>query len=223
MNDVIDQAYADLAELRTRFSDLDEALVPGTPRRAVSRDLTPGERRRLDLQAREDRETKEVNLVRGIAASGYSAAPFRAEVFDARVAIEHGVFTLDSEVAERLGLTQEWGSVAETITRLIGRLNLVATDAGLAARVRNEARRMNRLAGRALGEQEPVVRIDGRCPHCDAKSLRAFPDRELVMCISGACQCEDDECGCRRRTVARFHHEWSFAEWPGLAAKLGAA
>lgn len=222
MSEVIDQAYADLVELRTRFPDLREALMPGTPRRWVTQELTPGQKRRLDLQARADRETKEVNIVRGIVASGHGSAPIRAEVLDAQAAIEHGVFTLDGEVCERLGLTPELGGVVETITRLVHRLRLVATDEGLAAHVRSEARRLNRIAGRALGEHEPVVRIDGRCPHCDARSLRAFPDRELVVCVRGGCQCADESCGCRGAN-ARFRHMWSYAEWPSLAETLEGA
>lgn len=220
-DDMIDQAFADLSELRTRFPDLREALTPGTPRRWTYQEMSPGQKHRLNVQARADRDARDTNTVRGIVASGHSAAPIRTEVLDAQAAIEHGVYTLDGEIAERLDLTPQWGDVTETITRIIKRLWRVDPIDELAAHVRNEARRLNRIAGRALGESEPVVPIDARCPHCDAKSLRAFPDRDVVLCTNGSCQCGDGDCRCHRERA--HHHEWNYTEWPGLAAELGAA
>ncbi|MEV7969016.1 hypothetical protein AB0O34_23940 [Sphaerisporangium sp. NPDC088356] len=72
----------------------------------------------------------------------------------------------------------------------------------------------------ALGDTEPVHRLDARCPICDARSLRALPDRELVVCVNGSCQCGDDECGCHYERPRR--HQWDYDEWPWLAHVLGA-
>ncbi|GAT68886.1 hypothetical protein PS9374_04551 [Planomonospora sphaerica] len=186
-------------------------------RRWTQRDLTAEQRSRMDKTARAERAVKDENLARGITTLGGGRAPLRLEVLDAETVITYGVVELKAAVCERLGLTPRTGvTPVEAITRMIGLLDRIAAHEDLAEHVLSEARAMNSRAGHVLGDAEPVVRLDARCPICSAKSLRAFPDRELVVCVNGSCRCEDEGCGCRLERPVR--HRW---EYHALAVELG--
>jgi hypothetical protein len=48
--------------------------------------------------------------------------------------------------------------------------------------------------------------------------MRAFPERELIICVNGDCRCHADDCPCQWERPIR--HRWSFSEWPWLATVL---
>lgn len=214
-----DRIYVELSELRDRVPRLDDALAGGTPRRWAERDLTPAERARLDYQAIQDRAAKDANLRRGFSALGEARAPLSIYVLDAMVTIEAGVVAIETTVCEWLTLTPLAGATThQRITRLIGLLGRIEALDELAAWVDTEAARLNRYARSALGDTEPVHKIRARCPICDAMSLRAFPERELVVCCNDECRCTDQACACNRERPRR--HRWPYAQWPWLAQVL---
>src|SRR5690606_36897653 len=136
-----------------------------------------------------------------------------------QVDVEMSVRELEEAVCERLGLTVlEAVSTADRITRLIGLLDRVSQYEDLADHVFCEARRLSRQIRQALGNAEPVHKLRGRCPHCGSKSIRAFTEREIIMCINPTCACTDDDCVCQDDRPGR--HIWAFDVWPTLAEEL---
>ncbi|MCG5220283.1 hypothetical protein [Streptosporangium sp. KLBMP 9127] len=215
----IDHTYQALATVRDALPALEDALAPGTPRRWSQRDLTPDQRGQMDALARLERDAKEGNLAQGIKALGTGRAPLDLAVLDALAVITVGVAELEAAVADRLGLTPlHRASTAARITRIIGLLDRIAVQDDLAGHVEAEAVRLARSARRALGDTEPVHQLDARCPVCDSRSLRAFPERGLVMCVNASCQCTDVECLCHHPRPRR--HWWPANEWPLLARVL---
>ncbi|MDH2429333.1 hypothetical protein [Sphaerisporangium sp. TRM90804] len=215
----IDLVYADLDNLRSSLPQLRAALVPGTPRRWSQHDLTDEARARADALAVAEREAKHVNMGQGLKSLGDGRAPLSLSVLDVLADIEAAVVDLEAAVVDRLGQTRLAGaSPAERITRLVGLLDRIAATEDLAEHVADEAHRMKRQARRALGDVEPVHRLAGRCPICDGMSLRAMPERELVVCVNVACRCNTDECPCNATQPRR--HRWLYNEWPWLAQLL---
>lgn len=214
-----DAAYEHLAALRALLPDLDEALIPGTPRRWAQQDLTPAQRARQDALAAVERETKAENIARGIKALGDGRAPLRLDVLDAIADITAGVSELEESITDRLGITPLIGAAtADRITRIVSLLDRAVLYPDLAEHVHTEAARLHRAAARALGDSETVRRLNARCHVCDARSLRAFMDRELIVCVSDSCRCNDDTCGCHDDPPRR--HKWPFSTWPWLAELL---
>lgn len=215
----IDYVYDALAALRSYLPLLDDALQPGTPRRWSQTDLTDEQRERLDVQARAEKAAKHANLAVGIKALGDGKAPLRLDVLDWIADIDAGVAALESAVCEQLQLAPlQYGKTGARIAHIVGLLERVAGWPDLADHVTAEAVRLRRLAGRAVGDNEPVHRIGGRCPICSAKSLRAFPDREVVVCVNSDCHCADEECPCWWEPPR--HHRWGLESWPALADAL---
>lgn len=214
-----DRIYDSLSELRDRIPRLGDALVGGTPRRWAQRDLTPTERARQDHQAREDRLAKDLNTKLGLYGVGDSRAPINLSALDALDAIHKGVPEIEKAVCEWLGITPLAGaSPGERITRIIGLLRRIETLPDLAEYVETEAARLNRWARSALGEAETVHRLTGRCPICDAVSLRVFTERELVICVNDACVCDDPDCRCDPDPPRRpRRHRWPRKQWELLA------
>jgi len=214
-----DKTYEALSGLRAALPDLDEALVPGTRRRWTQRDLTDEQRAHLDRLAREERAAKEETLRRGLVVLGDSRAPLDLTVLDAALDIAAAVAELEDAVCDRLGLTPlARASTCDRINRLIGLLDRVAAIPDLGDHVHSEAVRLHGMARRALGDTEPIHRLNARCPICGAKSLRAFPERQIVACVNTACRCAEAECECHADRPGR--HRWVFAEWPELADQL---
>ncbi len=217
---ISDRTYEALAELRTRLPLLREALVPGTPPRWSQRGLTPEAIERRAEAERRERDDRAWNIALGIKVIGSSPAPLRLEVLDTESVITEGVAVLEVTVCQWLDITPLTGAAsAERITRLVGLLDRIAALEELAGYVLDEARRLNRRAAAALGDTEPVHRIDGRCPVCRAKSLRAFPEREVVACANSGCRCDDEACPC----ADGRRHVWTFDYWPALAELLAVA
>lgn len=214
-----ERTYEALDALRDALPDLDEALTPGTPRRWSQRDLTPERRAKLDALARLEREDKQANLARGLKTLGTGRAPLRIDVLDTAVDITHAVAELEDAVCDRLGQTPLAGATtAQRITRLVGLLDRIAEQRDLAEHVEVEAHRLAQRARLALGDVEPVNPLDARCPICDAMSLRAFPERDVVVCINPDCRCDQDDCPCHRPRPRR--HRWPATEWEWLAQVL---
>ncbi|WP_375540824.1 hypothetical protein [Streptomyces sp. TRM64462] len=154
------------------------------------------------------------NPHRGAPAARTSggAAPLRLHVSDAVRDITDGVVELDEAVHDRLRLPRpRRAQVPQRLARVAELLERAGDDPVLLAHVRDEARRMARRCARELGEAEPVVRVQGRCPWCDSVSLRAFPARRQVLCVNPACHCDDVLCDCR--TDPAYRHFWPEEEW----------
>jgi hypothetical protein len=217
----IDYVYDALAAVRDAIPQLPEALIPGTPRRWTQSDLTEEQRRRMDARARDERDAKAVLLAYGMKALGEGKAPLRLDVLDAEVEIRVGVYELEDAACERLDLTPlDCATTEGRIARLIGLLRRIDDHEDLAEHVASEATRLRRLASRAIGDSEPVHRINGRCPICSAVSLRAFPEREVIVCVNPGCRCSDEDCPCWWEPSRR--HRWLLAQWSTLAVAIGA-
>lgn len=214
-----DHIYNGLNDLRGQIPALHEAITPGTPRRWMQRDLTDAARTRADEQARAEREAKEINAARGITTSGTGRAPLRIDVLDALDAIEHGLIDVEVRVCERLGLTPltRFDS-RQRIARLVVLLGRISGLPDLAEDVLDDINRMSATAARALGDSERIHRIDARCPICTCLSLRAFPERERVICVNNYCRCTEGGCPCQDEFPSR--HSWHWVEWPQLAKML---
>lgn len=215
-----DHIYASLNELRGRLPLLDEALAGGTPRRWTERDLTDAQRERLDAQAFQDRAARAWNTRHGrTTALGDSRAPLALNVLDTVTAIGSGVIAIEKATCEWLGITPLVDAgTGQRITRIIGLIRRIEALEELAIYVDAESARLNRWAGSAIGDTEPVHKIKARCPICDAKSLRAFPHRELVICVNANCVCDQQDCRCTADRPLR--HRWPYDQWPWLAQVL---
>ncbi|MFD7220754.1 hypothetical protein ACFV9P_07040 [Streptomyces sp. NPDC059892] len=206
--------------LARQFPDLLDELAPGRAAPAATRAPTPG-RPAPDLQIRaERRDALRNEQVHGLAVPGHTAAPLRLYVSDAIRDITDGVVELDEAVHHKLGLPRpRRAQVPERLLRIAGLLDRIAAEPVLARHVRDEARRMARRCARTLGDTEPMVRVNGRCPWCDSVSLRAFPSRRAVLCVNPACRCGEDACDCAADPA--FRHFWEAAEWAALAEAAG--
>lgn len=219
MTTSMEATYERLNSLRASLPLLDEALHVGTPRRWSERDLTAEQRVRQDALAVLERHAKEVNAAKGIKTLGNSKAPLRIDVLDARRDIATALAELEDAVTERLGITSLIGvTMATRIGRLVGLLDRVALHPDLADHVHAEAVQLAHAAARGIGDVEAVHRMNARCPHCDSRSMRALPERELVSCVNDSCRCDDDECQCHSATPRR--HRWPYSQWPNLAELL---
>ena len=210
------RTYDHLNALRDALQHFDDALLPGTPRRWAERDLTPEQRARLDARAAEEREAKLVNLARGIKALGDGKAPLRLEVLDAAADITMSLSDLEDAICDRLGLTPLASPTTfDRIRRIIDLLDRIDLHEDLADHVHAEARRLRRVASAAIGDVEEIRKLKFRCPICDATSMRAFVERELIICVNEGCVCSDDDCPCHWDRPRR--HRWPVEQWPWLA------
>ncbi|WP_240045803.1 hypothetical protein [Streptomyces sp. L-9-10] len=206
--------------LARQFPDLLDELAPGRATPTPTPVTTPG-RPAPDARLRaERRDALRNEQVHGLAVPGHSAAPLRLYVSDAIRDITDGVVELDEAVHHKLGLPRpRRAQVPERLLRIAGLLDRIAAEPVLARHVRDEARRMARRCARTLGDTEPMVRVNGRCPWCDSVSLRAFPSRQAVLCVNPACRCGEDACDCAADPA--FRHSWEAAEWAALAEAAG--
>ncbi|SEU38695.1 hypothetical protein [Nonomuraea wenchangensis] len=210
----VDKTYSELAAIRGGLPLLSEAMIPGTPRRWVERDLSESEIARQGAEHKADRIERVTNLAKGLKPTGNSRAPLNLAVLDTQMSIEEVVKELEEAVCERLGLSVLAStSSADRITRLISLLDRIALDEDLAEHVLAESRRMGRQVRQALGDAEVVHKIRARCPICGSKSIRAFTERELIACINPGCRCDDDDCVCQQD----LRHLWAYSQWPALA------
>lgn len=219
----VDKAYSELAAIRGQLPLFEDAMMPGTPRRWSERDLPPAEIARQAAEVREDRINRIENSAKGLKPTGNSKAPLNIGVLDAQVDVLDSVKELEEAVCERLGLTALAGRndgvyavhlAVSRITRIIGLLDRIVTDRDLSEHVLAESARMSKKSRRALGDDEPVHKIKARCPICDALSLRAFPDREVIVCVNTRCLCDEEACSCHWERPAR--HRWVFDQWADL-------
>ncbi|MEU8889223.1 hypothetical protein [Streptomyces sp. NPDC048442] len=219
-----------LGLLVRQLPDLHAELAPGTGARACDRPAPDAaELASRDALIRQERgEALRNEGAHGLTAPGHSAAPLRLHVSDALRDIGDGVRELDEAVHDKLGIGRpRRASVPQRLRRIGGLLPRIEAHPVLAAHVRDEARRMARRCGRALGDTETLVRVGGRCPWCDSVSLRAFPARRAVLCVNPGCRCSGAECDCR--TDPAFRHVWREEAWVALASggadteELGAA
>ncbi len=217
----IDRAYSELDSLRVGLGLLPEAMHIGTPRRWIERDLSQAQLDRQGQEHKADRIERIENAAKGIKPAGNSKAPLRLEVLDALVDIEESVKELEAAVCDRLGLTPlESADTEERINRLIKLLNRIDEDEDLAKHFMRESARLNRTARSAIGDSEPVYKIKARCIICDSLSLRAFTERNIVMCVNSYCRCDDEECPCHNDRPAK--HSWPYELWESLSKALDA-
>ncbi|MGW0698727.1 hypothetical protein ACWD0A_05190 [Streptomyces sp. NPDC002867] len=203
------------ASLVRQFPELAEELAPG--RRSPAGTATAAPHPGCDELIREERrEALFLQQRHGLAVPGHGAAPIRLHVSDAIRDISDGVVELEEAVRARLGLPRPGrAAVVERLRRTTALLDEIAGHPDLARHVRDELRRMARRCARTLGDTETVVRVSGRCPWCDSVSLRAFPDRRLVLCVNPACTCTVEDCGCQDDPA--YRHLWPQERWGELA------
>ncbi|WP_320784713.1 hypothetical protein [Streptomyces sp. CRN 30] len=206
------------ATLLRRLPDLLDELAPSAGSRTTAARRAPGPAERAAQAAllREEREEALRNeKEHGLAVPGHSAAPVRLHVSDALRDITDGVVELEEALYDRLGLGRpRRAALPERLVRVGGLLGRTAADPVLARHARDELRRMARRCARALGETETMVRLPGRCPWCDSVSLRAFPDRDAVLCVNPGCRCGSPDCDCA--TDPAFRHLWKREAWEAL-------
>ncbi|MEU9555077.1 hypothetical protein [Streptomyces fumanus] len=204
--------------LLRHFPDLLDELAPSAGSRPRAQPHVPGPAERAARAAllREEREEALRNeQEHGLAVPGHAAAPVRLHVSDAVRDITDGVTELEEALYDRLGLGRpRRAPVPERLARIAGLLGRTAADPVLARHARDELRRMARRCARALGETETMVRLPGRCPWCDSVSLRAFPDRDAVLCVNPGCRCGSTDCDCA--TDPAFRHLWERDAWDAL-------
>jgi hypothetical protein len=173
-------------------------------------------------------------------APGYSRSPASDDALSVLVSVGTDLAWLEDSIRTTLGFTalDEQDELHEahrhrnSMSRLSGRdpmqaaawlrdaLPALVEHAEMARHVDRELTRMTRTVRRSLGDIEPVHLIKAPCPICDCLSLRAFPERELIVCIHENCQCSDPDCGCTNST-RRFRHRWRRDQWSWLAQVLG--
>ncbi len=73
---------------------------------------------------------------------------------------------------------------------------------------------MSRQAARALGDVEQINKLKERCTICGALSLRAFPERGVVVCANDECRCGEESCGCNADRPRR--HQWPISFFAAL-------
>ncbi|MCF6525487.1 hypothetical protein HOY81_20770 [Streptomyces sp. JJ36] len=182
--------------MRRQYPELLTELAPGG--------RSPGAPRRAPGPATPDRRT----------------APLRLHVSDALRDVTDGVVELEEAVRDRLGLGRpRQAPVPERLDRLLALLDRTAAHPVLAEHVHAEARRMARRCARTLGDTEPMAPVAGRCPWCASVSLRALPERALVMCINPGCRCDDPGCDCFTEPAHR--HVWPEHALPAAPAGEG--
>jgi hypothetical protein len=205
-------AQASLDEIRKLWPDLDSSLELGTARRWTERPDTEDEAHRRQQQDAAER------LDRTPEAPGYTRAPLNITVLDTLIAETFALVELEQEIREKLGFRQVPARDAVEAAGWIGSaLPALQNDPDLLEHTRREADRCARALRAALNDAEPVHPIKAGCPVCDAMSLRAFPEREVIACINPACRCGDAGCGCQdgRR------HRWRATGWDWLAQVIG--
>lgn len=217
MSDSIDRdqihADANLSEIRRLWPQLAEALHPGTARRWSEHQDDEEQAARRDALARQERAERDMD------APGYTRAPAVIPVLSTLIAERFAMVELEDNVRDVLGFASLRGrDTVEACMWISSAVPALADHPDLLEHVRRETSRSLRAVKRAIGDSEQVQRIKAPCPICGSLSLRAFPERELVVCINGDCRCAHDECGCQdgRR------HRWVYDEWPWLAGLLNA-
>ncbi|MEC4016410.1 hypothetical protein [Streptomyces sp. H27-D2] len=201
-----------------QFPELIHDLAPGKRSPAARPDLGRPALEAQGTRHRQERQDALWNEQRhGTTPIGGGSAPVRLFISDTIRDITDGVAELEEAVRERLGLVRNRPApVPMRLRRIAALLELIDARpelTGLATHMEHETRRMARRCARALGDSEQIVRVGGRCPWCDSVSLRAFPERQAVLCINPACRCSDPECPCSDDPA--YRHCW--AEPPVVA------
>lgn len=200
-----------LSDLRERLPHLRAALVPGTPRRSSGAGIGARVRTRLDELVRAERAERVDLAARGIKVSGDGKTPLVLSVLDSERHILTMITRLEAQSCEWLGLTPLAGAdAAHRISRVIGMLNALNRHQPWIEHVADEAGRLARRAARAIGEIEPITRFSSRCPICRARSLRALPERELVVCANAGCTSMCAVPACAHLTAGR--HVWLYGD-----------
>lgn len=171
---------------------------------------------------------------------GYTRSPVSDDALSVLVSVGTDLVWLEDNVREQLDLAplDERDPVREAHRhrhgqpRLAGRDPLTAAKwllkalpaltehADLARHVEQECRRLARTVRYALGDVEDVHPIKAPCPVCSCMSLRAFPERELIVCVNDRCSCTDPSCRCDAVDHPR-RHRWPRDQWDWLAQVLG--
>ncbi|MEU8133595.1 hypothetical protein [Streptodolium elevatio] len=146
---------------------------------------------------RADRAAARANLRVGLTGLAPTRAPIRIHVSEALRDITDGVTELEEAVCDRLRIRRpQRAGTGETIRHLLRLLAHIDTAPVLAHHARDESRRMARRASCALGDDGPMLRLPGTCPHCDCVSMRHLPLDGVVWCANPDCRCTTADCGC---------------------------
>jgi hypothetical protein len=168
-------------------------------------------RSRLDDLVRAERDERAGLAARGLKVSGESPAPLVLSVLDSERHILTMIKRLEVQACVWLGLTPlASADVGDRIARLIGLLGRLSAHQPWIEHVAAEAGRLARRVRRAIGDVEPMTRFTARCPLCRARSLRALPERELVICVNGGCAeaCVLAVCVC----ASAGRHIWPYGD-----------
>lgn len=171
---------------------------------------------------------------------GYTRSPIADDQLSVMVSVSADLAWLEDDVREKLGFIplDEHDPVREAhrhrhgVPRLAGRdamaaatwlrdaLPALTEHADLARHVADELSRLRRTVRRSLGDTEDVHPIKAPCPICSCMSLRAFPERELIVCVNDRCRCSEAGCPCTSTSHPQ-RHRWTRDRWPWLAQVLG--
>ncbi|MGI5293295.1 hypothetical protein ACQEVF_59660 [Nonomuraea polychroma] len=165
----------------------------------------------MDELVRAERAERVDLAARGIKVSGDGKAPLVLSVLDSERHILTMIKRLEVQACYWLGLTAlEGAEPAQRIGRLIGLLGRLDVHEPWIEYVAAESGRLARRAARAMGDVEPITRFTARCPLCRARSLRALPERELVVCANGGCveACAMPSCVC----LSAGRHIWRYGD-----------
>lgn len=211
-------AYEALSALRTDLTRLEDLQGEGPIRRATSWGPTPEQIAQAGRRHLAERADTLHQLSKGLAPIGASPAPADLVVLDTIRDVRIDLGDLQDACLERHAPDL---APAHTSARRIGRiitlLPKIGADEILLDHVLAETRRMRARVRYALGENEEIRQLADRCPHCNARSLRALIDRGLVVCSNTMCRCTDPTCSCHDETDHR-RHQWAATDFMEHAA-----
>lgn len=230
-----DHIIAAVGQLRSSWSWLKEATVPG-PTRRQQHHLTGAARRQLDREASAERADRHALLVSKRVPTGHTPAPTNVSAIDARARIAESVDSLAWQMASHLR-TRKYqasyrpdGRTADTtVTAALDwiTINVVNVDDHDFLTEAYECLIGDvQLAQVVSGTGPPRRPFAAECPACGRRSLTwdcSSPDyREWsVQCGNGRCRCSGVDCPCKlpeRRPG--MVHLWLEAGWERFAEQL---
>lgn len=205
-----------LAQLARKLAELVAALRAGDRLPHPQQAPTPAQAAASAALAAQERWDVQLMAMRGLVPVGASPAPLDIPLLDLLRSIRLELAELAAAIADRVAPDLTPPPPGRVIQRIGDLLPLTARVPDLAEHAHAELRRLDRRAGAALGDVEPLVRIGSvRCPVCACLSLRLLEDRDQALCVNSGCRCPDLLCGCHDTPPRR--HIWHRNDWFALA------
>lgn len=236
----IDHVVAECGRLRTAWTWLTEATIPGRARRN-QRVTTERAKAARDKQAAAERNDRAKLLIAGKLLAGNQHAPANINALDARekiaADIDHTAWVMTSNMRQR-----GYNNLRQSAYRPDGRTtdhrfrNAVDWISLNAPRLQDDQPIVNStyrslvdattLATAVSGAGADRRHLAALCPACGMRSLAwdcTSPDyREWhVLCTAPTCRCQGRDCGCHKpdRTPG-MTHVWLESSWARLAEQL---